>query len=68
MMKELRLNSPKSPSEILMSSFLQNIIIHTWDVGFSKSKAIEFHGLGWVSMSKCVGDFCTKICIQRGNG
>jgi hypothetical protein len=26
------------------------MIIHTWDVGFSKSKIVEFHGLGWVSM------------------
>jgi hypothetical protein len=51
MMKELRLNSPKSSSEILTSSFWWNKIIHTWDVGFSKSKAVEFHGLGWVSMS-----------------
>jgi hypothetical protein len=26
------------------------MIIHLWDVGFSKSKAVKFHGLGWVSM------------------
>jgi hypothetical protein len=44
------------------------MIIHLWDVGFSKSKAAKFHGLGWVSMFQYVGGFYKKLCIQRGNG
>jgi len=63
-MKELKFNSPKRTSEILASSFWWNRIIHTWDVGFSKSKAVKFHGLGWVSMSNVwvvfVGRFASK--------
>jgi hypothetical protein len=43
------------------------MIIHLWDVGFSKTKITKLHGLGWVSMFD-VGGFCRKICIQRGNG
>jgi hypothetical protein len=50
MVKKFKFNSPKSFSKILASSFWWSMIIHLWDVGFLKSKAIEFHGLGWVSM------------------
>jgi hypothetical protein len=49
-MVNLKFNNPKNPSEILTSNFWWNKIIHPWDVNFSKNKAIEFHGLGWVSM------------------
>jgi hypothetical protein len=49
-MVKLRFNNPKSPSEIVTSNFWWNKIIHPWDVGFWKSKVVEFHGLGWVSM------------------
>ncbi len=68
MMKELRFNSPKSPSEILTFSFLQNMIIHTWDVGFSKSKAVEFHGLGWVSMSNVWVVFARRFTSKEEMG
>ncbi len=61
-MKELKFNSPKRTSEILASSFWWNRIIHIWDVGFPKSKAVEFHGLGWVSMSNVWVAF-----VQREN-
>jgi hypothetical protein len=50
MMKKLRFNNPKNLNEILASNFWWNMMIHTWDVDFSKNKATEFHRLGWVSM------------------
>jgi hypothetical protein len=43
---EIEFNNPKSPNEILASNFWWNRIIYPWDVGFLKSKAAEFHGLG----------------------
>jgi hypothetical protein len=46
----LRFNNLKSLSEILASNFWWNRIIHPRDVSFLKSKVIELHGLGWVSM------------------
>jgi hypothetical protein len=51
MVKKLIFKNPKNFSEILTSNFWWNKIIHPWDVGFSKSKTTEFHGLGLVSMS-----------------
>jgi hypothetical protein len=64
MVKELKFNNPKSPNKILGLNFWWNMIIHPWDVGFSKSKAYELHGLGWVSMFNVwvafVGRFASK--------
>jgi hypothetical protein len=65
---KFKFNDPKSANEILALNFWWNKIIHPWDVGFSKNKAIEFHGLGWVSMSDVWVGFYKKICIQRKNG
>jgi hypothetical protein len=64
MVKKLKFNNPKNPSKILALSFWWKRIIHPWDVGFWKSKAVKLHGLGWVSMSNVwvalVGRFASK--------
>ncbi len=48
--ERIEINNPKSFSEILGLNFWWNRIIHHWDVSFLKSKAVEFRGLGYVSM------------------
>jgi hypothetical protein len=44
------------------------MIIHLWDVGFSKSKVVEFHGLGWVSMFDVWVAFIRRLASEGEMG
>jgi len=68
MVKELKFNNPKSLSKILGSNFWWNMIIHPWDVGFSRSKATKLHGLGWVSMPVAWVAFARKFASKEEMG
>jgi hypothetical protein len=66
--ERIEINNPKSLNEILGLNFWWNRIIHHWDVGFLKSKAVEFRGLGWVSMYSVWVAFIGKIASKEEMG
>jgi len=66
--EKFEINNPKNPNEILESNFWWNRIIHPWDVSLLKGKAIEFHGLGWVSMFSVWVAFARRFASREEMG